>query len=108
MCVTQVSSKRVIDGVPMHLRHYLLRQFCNELEDLPIALTTGTAARVPRPSGSVPLGFTDGDGDEAQGDAGIFIDAAQLMAEDPSTAERRALQRQVAQWQSVRKILSVF
>lgn len=36
--ILQVSSKRVIDGVPMHLRHYLLQQFVTELSDLPAKL----------------------------------------------------------------------
>ena len=100
----QVSSKRVIDGVPMHLRHYLLRRFCNELKDLPIAMTNGSAASGRLPSSSALLNGEDEVGAQVKG-----VDAAQLMAEDPATAECRAqLQRQIEQLQSVRKILSVF
>lgn len=129
-CCSQVSSKRVIDGVPMHLGYHLLERFCKQLSDLP-ALLSAAASQVGNKTG--------GSSDSSQGGASLSVDAAAkgsasgpagyqgqhscsswqqglalidpavLMAEDQSTAERRArLQRQLKQLQGVRKILNNF
>jgi len=127
----QVSSKRVIDGVPMHLRHYLLQQFVTELSDLPAKLASGMSALSPvdasgrsitaSPGGDngVAIREAGGKGKEGMGADGTagsskqgtaaVLDAAKLMSEDESTAERRAqLQRQREQLLGVKMILSVF
>jgi hypothetical protein len=128
-CFLQVSSKRVIDGVPMHLHHYLLQRFCSKLNDLPAQLAAGMvglegAAGDDGNSRDGSDGEEEGEGGGAGtagggasgrqhhlGDSGgkQRLDAARLMAEDESTAERRAqLHRQLKQLQSVKMILNVF
>jgi hypothetical protein len=120
----QVSSKRVIDGVPMHLHHYLLQRFCSKLNDLPAQLAAGMVGLEGAGGGDSngsdgeegdgEGGSSDGSGRQQQkGAAGSGgkqrLDAARLMAEDESTAERRAqLHRQLKQLQSVKRILNVF
>lgn len=133
----QVSSKRVIDGVPMHLRHYLLHQFVTKLSDLPAKLAAGMSSLGGTEAGGLSAAAKAGnragngavsDGAKgkgsAQGSKGLVglggpgssqaggcgvLDAAKLMAEDESTAERRGqLQRQREQLLGVRMILSVF
>jgi hypothetical protein len=127
-CLLQVSSKRVIDGVPMHLHHYLLQRFCSKLNDLPAQLAAGMVG-LEGAAGDDGNGREDSDGDEeGEGGAGTAggkgggrqqqlggsgskqrLDAARLMAEDESTAERRGqLHRQLKQLQGVKMILNVF
>ena len=129
-CLLQVSSKRVIDGVPMHLRHYLLQRFCSKLNDLPAQLAAGMVG-LEGAAGDDGNGREDSDGEEeGEGGAGTAggegsgrqqqkgaggsgskqrLDAARLMAEDESTAERRGqLNRQLKQLQGVKMILNVF
>ena len=136
-------SKRVIDGVPMHLHHHLLLGYCKELNDLPMKLgaaLSGTGRPTNAPGAhsrtgsalqgadghaeqwqSEGLSESEEEGDGATAEAGsssnstsrrprpLLLDAARLMAEDESTAQRRAqLTRQLQQLQGVRKILSVF
>lgn len=115
-----MSSKRVIDVVPMNLRHYLLKRFCSKLNGLPAQLAAEmlspqTTDAEDRDSGE------EGEASRAKGgsrqqrvgagnDSGSKrLNPAQLMAEDESTAERRAqLHRQREQLQHVKRILSVF
>lgn len=124
----QVSSKRVIDGVPMNLHHDLLLGFAKELNDLPAKVASGMSSSRPPQSRAVRAagaeedgGNNDDDGDAEEGEDAdgststrqpgrrLALDAARLMAEDESTAQRRAqLQRQLQQLRDVRKILSVF
>jgi hypothetical protein len=120
----QVSSKRVIDIVPMHLHHYLLKHFCMKLSSLPGQLAAEmlsyqTADTDDRASGSDnddESGFDSGDrgGRQQQKGGGGSgskqrLNAARLMAEDESTAERRGqLHRQLKQLQGVKMILNVF
>jgi hypothetical protein len=142
----QVSSKRVIDGVPMHLKHYLLQQFTTELSDLPAKLAAGmsslgasdaaslsaAAEACTAGSGVTANGAASGGKGKGKGKGGVHgpkglavmggpgssqaggghsgvLDAAKLMAEDESTAERRAqLHRQREQLLGVKMILSVF
>lgn len=105
---SQVSSKRVIDGIPMHVRHFLLRRFCKKLAGLPVQLHGQLASG---PAGSTANDATSaGDQDSGSGStiAGL-LDVKQLMAEDQSTAARRAqLQHQRSQLHEVRLILSVY
>jgi hypothetical protein len=103
--VAQVSSKRVVDGVPMHLNYYLLQQYCKQLNDLPAKLAAGmtgseSAAEVGR-STAGQAGVEDSSDEEGQvgskqeGRAAkkprkgyaVVVDAARLMAEDASTAD---------------------
>ena len=127
VCVVlqQVSSKRVIDIVPMHLHHYLLKHFCMKLSSLPGQLAAEMLSYQTSDTDDKASG-SDDDGDEGGSDSserggkqqqkvgGVSgskqrLDAARLMAEDESTAERRAqLHRQLKQLQGVKMILNVF
>lgn len=105
----QVSSKRVVDGVPMHLHHYLLQRFCSRLNDLPAELAAGMTGFGE--DAAAEAGSTEEEGavKEAGKAQAVVLDAAKLMAEDQSTAERRAqLNRQLKQLQGVKRILNVF
>jgi hypothetical protein len=55
----QMASKRVIDGVPMHIRQYLLAQFSQQADKLPARML------------------------------GAQVSMQQLMAEDPAIASKR-------------------
>ena len=113
----------------MHLRHYLLKQYCKELSDLPAQLAARfTAGDTSMAADYNPLYNQGGSGlggvsaRSSNSDAlegvpvaggqsgfGVQLDLKALMAEDESTAERRAqLRRQLKQLNGVRMILSVF
>lgn len=133
LCCSQVSSKRVIDGVPMHLDYYLLEGFCKQLRDLPALLSAAasnaasqvgdktdsssdssqaaalSADAAAKGSASRPAGHQGQHSCSSWQQSLALVDPAVLMAEDQSTAERRAhLQRQLKQLQEVRKILNSF
>jgi hypothetical protein len=112
----------------MHLRHYLLQRFCSKLNDLPTQLAAGMVG-LEGAAGDDGNGREHSDGEEeGEGGAGTAggqgggrqqqlggggsqqrLDAARLMAEDESTAERRGqLHRQLKQLQGVKMILNVF
>jgi hypothetical protein len=117
----KVASKRVIDGVPMHLKHFLLQRYCSELDEL---LVKRAAADSAGSSGNAVLGNGSlGDcAEKAAGTAGAAAGDAdakqqqqqhptpeQLMAEDASTADMRAqLKQQLEQLHNVRRILERF
>lgn len=115
-----MSSKRVIDGVPMHLNHYLLHRFCSHLEELAVSfvagLPEGSSSGSSKAANAAAAGTADGDDtDDVAAEADQVggttakLTAAALMAEDKSTATKRAgLERQLKQLHEVRKILSVF
>lgn len=103
---SQVSSKRVVDGVPMHLHHYLLQRFCKQLNDLPAELAAGMTGFGEDAATEAGSGAEEGGVKKGQA---VVLDAAKLMAEGESTAERRAqLNRQLKQLQGVKRILNVF
>jgi hypothetical protein len=117
----------------MHLRHYLLQRFCSKLNDLPAQLAAGMVGLEGAGVGDINSNGTEGTASEGEeegegggggGTAGVEgggrqqqlggsgkqrLDAARLMAEDESTAERRGqLHRQLKQLQGVKMILNVF
>ncbi|KAF6262011.1 P-loop containing nucleoside triphosphate hydrolase protein [Scenedesmus sp. NREL 46B-D3] len=118
----KVASKRVIDGVPMHLKHFLLQRYCRELDELLVKRAAADS------SGGVGVsGRADGAVAEKAAAAGTWSGAGgaeygegmpqqqqqptaeQLMAEDASTADLRAqLKRQLEQLHNVRRILERF
>jgi ribosomal protein L12E/L44/L45/RPP1/RPP2 len=107
-----VASKRVIDGVPMHLKHYLLQRYCRELDEL---LVKRAAADSAAAGGAVnradeQAAAAEGDtADEGMQQQQQQPTAEQLMAEDASTADMRAqLKRQLEQLHHVRRILERF
>jgi hypothetical protein len=115
----KVASKRVIDGVPMHLKHFLLQRYCTELDELLVK-------RAAADSATGVIGGSGGGGGNlqvvagtaagvagAEGGEGVLLQqqptAEQLMAEDASTADMRAqLKRQLEQLHNVRRILERF
>lgn len=99
----KVSSKRVVDNVPMHIRHFLLGSFRESMREqacrLPMDLATGRAT-------SSAVGCLDG---TSSSDHGKHLTAEDLMSEDRSIADRREqLMRQQRQLKDVRKILNGF
>lgn len=113
----KVASKRVYDYVPMHIKHYLLGRYCEQLEKLPVQLATATpgsshaAADATEPqhqecmSSSAAMAAVNRVNSVMQ----LSVTAEELMEEEGSTAELRAnLQKQLAQLISVRQILKVF
>jgi hypothetical protein len=126
-----VSSKRVIDCVPMHIRMHLLKGCHTALQELPVRLATAGQGQADGGDGAGDGAGRGGSGssgadaaarqqarggqggggeaEEQQGGEAGLVDAKRLMAEDAATAEMRArLRAQVQQLQHVRKILSVF
>lgn len=107
----QVSSKRVIDGVPMHVRHFLLRRFCKQLEQLPVQLYSQLASGPAGATAHNAIAATaadPGSTTSSSSSAGL-LDVQQLMAENASTAARRAqLQHQRGQLHEVKLILGVY
>eukprot|EP00775_Hariotina_reticulata_P010753 gene10753-10909_t len=117
----KLSSKRVYDAVPMHIRHYLLRRYCETLEQLPSKLATsgpalaGAAAEAAGAGGAtlpeerdakkqkmtVAAGGLSPAADGAAGDMCFVSDLQQLvqlpgsveelMEEEGSVIERRTL-----------------
>jgi hypothetical protein len=112
----KVASKCVIDGVPMHLKHFLLQRYCRELDELLVkraAADSAAAAAGGGLSGTLAddqaAAAAGGDGTAAGEALQQLPTAEQLMAEDASTAELRAqLQRQLEQLHNVRRILERF
>ncbi|WIA22589.1 hypothetical protein OEZ86_009574 [Tetradesmus obliquus] len=103
----KVASKRVIDEVPLHLKHFLLRRYCKELDEL--LVKRAAAASTHGVADGTALEEAAAAGEDEVGEAPQQPTAEQLMAEDASTAELRAhLQRQLKQLQKVRKILESF
>ena len=70
----ELASRRAVDSIAMHVRHFLLVACVRELEALPSRLLSGG-------SGSASNGITG---------EGAAPDLAQLMVEDSSVAQRRA------------------
>jgi hypothetical protein len=115
----KVAIKCVIDGVPMHLKHFLLQRYCTELDELLVK-------RAAADSGTGVMGRSEVGGGEtevaagtaagvagAEGGEGVLLQqqptAEQLMSEDASTADMRAqLKRQLEQLHNVRRILERF
>lgn len=101
----KVSSKRVIDNVPMHIRHFLLDNFCKRVRELSCRLPMDLA------TGKVAKGATGVSDEDDQGDAAGSspLTAELLMSEDRSVAEQRQqLLRQQQQLKDVRRILNSF
>lgn len=107
----KVASKRVNDGVPLHLKHFLLARYCKELDELLVK-------RAAADSAAVNADCATADGAQANGaaaEAGQALrqqqqpTAEQLMSEDASTAELRLqLKQQLEQLHNVRRILERF
>jgi hypothetical protein len=128
----KLSSKRVYDAVPMHIKHYLLRRYCEELEQLPLQLpANGVSAADDSGFGNDCNRLQDKDvkkqqmtvstaADPLTGDevtvhplkhllTRLPFNVAELMEEEGSVRERRAhLQKQQKQLLNVRHILQVF
>jgi hypothetical protein len=123
----KVASKRVIDNVPMHLKHYLLQRYCTELDELLVkraaadsAAATGgcgvSGVRTDDQAAAAAAAAAGGGGGADAAGEGVQQQqqqqqptAEQLMAEDASTADMRAqLKRQLEQLHHVRRILERF
>lgn len=88
----QVSSKRLIEEVPMWVEEYLLNAYCKRAKQMPVELLA-------------PAGQRSATGAESNQQP----DPAQLMTEDRTTAKQRAeIQKKLDQLHEVRKILNSF
>jgi hypothetical protein len=109
MAYYSITSKRIIDAVPLHLKYFLLGRYCTELEALPGMLIAADTEEEANSTTAEAASAVAGS-ESASCELGHKLrSAVKLMAEDPSTAERRATcTRQLDQLKAVRKILDMF